>query len=235
MTPRMALEEGDGVLPRQGREMSKPWLGPVLLAAMAVFALAVYPSLPERVPTHWGLSGEADDWLPKWPGAFVPVLIGTGVWVLLLVLRRIDPRRAHYASFRDTFWLLLNVLIAFFALIQVVSLGTALGWPLDGSRVILLAVGLLFIAFGSFLPRVRSNWWIGIRTPWTLESEQVWRETHRLAGRTFTAGGLVTVASALLPPELRPWVALAGLLVAAFVPAVYSYLAYRRERRERHA
>src|SRR5690606_4775678 len=169
--------------------MSRPWLGPVLLAAMVVFALAVYPSLPEQVPTHWGLSGEPDDWMPKWPGAFLPPLLGAGVWVLLLVLRRIDPRRAHYESFRSTFWLLLNVLLSFFALLHVVSLGTALGWPLDAGRAILLAVGLLFIALGSYLPRVRSNWWIGIRTPWTLESERVWRETHRPAGRTFTAGG----------------------------------------------
>ena len=215
--------------------MSRPWLGPVLLAAMVVFALAVYPSLPEQVPTHWGLRGEPDDWMPKWPGAFLPPLLGAGVWVLLLVLRRIDPRRAHYESFRSTFWLLLNVLLSFFALLHVVSLGTALGWPLDAGRAILLAVGLLFIALGSYLPRVRSNWWIGIRTPWTLESERVWRETHRLAGRTFTAGGLLTMGAALLPPELRPVVALAGLLVAGFVPAVYSYLAYRRAQRERHA
>src|SRR5690606_39622045 len=86
-----------------------------------------------------GRSREADDWMPKWPGAFLPVFLGAGVWVLLLVLRRIDPRRVHYESFRDTFWLLLTVLIAFFALIQVVSLGTALGWPIAASRVILLA------------------------------------------------------------------------------------------------
>jgi len=215
--------------------MSKPWLGPVVLAAMAVFALAAYPSLPDQVPTHWGLTGEADDWMPKWPGAFLPVSLGAGVWVLLLVLRRIDPRRAHYESFRGTFWLLLNVLMLFFALLQVVSLGTALGWPLDAERVIPLAVGLLFIALGSYLPRVRSNWWIGIRTPWTLESERVWRETHRLAGRTFTVGGLLTMGAALLPRELRPLVALLGLFVAGFIPVVYSYLAYRRAQRERHA
>lgn len=210
--------------------MSRPWLGPVVLAAMVVFALAVYPALPERVPTHWGVGGEADDWMPKWPGAFLPALLGAAVWALLLVLRRIDPRRTHYEAFRRTFWLLLNTLILFFALVQVVSLGTALGWPLDAGRAMLLAVGLLFIVLGNYLPRVRSNWWIGIRTPWTLESERVWRETHRLAGRTFVAGGLLTMFAAVLPAEVRPWVALAGLLVAGFVPVVYSYVVYRAHR-----
>jgi uncharacterized membrane protein len=184
--------------------MSKRWLGPVVVAAMLAFALAVYPSLPERVPTHWGLSGEPDDWMPKFPGAFLPAAIAAGVWLLLIGLRRIDPRRAHYEKFEETFWLLVNLLV-------------------------------LFMALGNYLPRVRSNWWMGIRTPWTLESERVWRETHRVAGWSFVFGGVVTMVAALLPPAARPWVALAGLVVAGFVPVVYSYVLYRRERSGRPA
>ncbi|HEX7089013.1 MAG TPA: SdpI family protein [Longimicrobiales bacterium] len=215
--------------------MSRRWLGPAVVAAMLAFALVVYPSLPERVPAHWGLSGEADDWMPKWPGAFLPAALAAGVWLLLVGLRRIDPRRAHYEKFEETFWLLVNVLVLFMALVEVVSLGAALGWPVDVGRVMLLAAGLLFVALGNYLPRVRSNWWMGIRTPWTLESERVWRETHRVAGWSFVFGGVVTMVAALLPPAARPWVALAGLVVAGFVPAVYSYVAYRRERSGRPA
>jgi|SRR5690554_223024 uncharacterized membrane protein len=215
--------------------MSRRWLGPVVVAAMLAFALAVYPSLPERVPTHWGLSGEPDDWMPKWPGAFLPAAFAAGMWLLLIGLRRIDPRRAHYEKFDETFWLLVNVLVLFMALVEVVSLGAALGWPVDVGRVMLLAAGLLFVALGNYLPRVRSNWWMGIRTPWTLESERVWRETHRVAGWSFVFGGVVTMVAALLPLAVRPWVALAGLVVAGFVPVVYSYLAYRRERSGRPA
>jgi len=215
--------------------MSRRWLGPVVVAAMLAFALAVYPSLPERVPTHWGLSGEPDDWMPKWPGAFLPAAMAAGVWLLLIGLRRIDPRRAHYEKFDETFWLLVNLLVLFMALVEVVALGAALGWPLDVARVMLLAAGLLFVALGNYLPRVRSNWWMGIRTPWTLESERVWRETHRVAGWSFVFGGAVTMVAALLPPAARPWVALAGLVVAGFVPVVYSYVLYRRERSGRPA
>jgi uncharacterized membrane protein len=215
--------------------MSKRWLGPVVVAAMLAFALAVYPSLPERVPTHWGLSGEPDDWMPKFPGAFLPAAIAAGVWLLLIGLRRIDPRRAHYEKFEETFWLLVNLLVLFMALVELVALGSALGWPLDVARVMLLAAGLLFVALGNYLPRVRSNWWMGIRTPWTLESERVWRETHRVAGWSFVFGGVVTMVAALLPPAARPWVALAGLVVAGFVPVVYSYVLYRRERSGRPA
>jgi uncharacterized membrane protein len=80
------------------------------------------------------------------------------------------------------------------------------------------------------LPRTRSNWWIGIRTPWTMESENVWRATHRLAGKTFMIGGAVTVIGALLPEAVRPWIAIGGLGVGGFIPVIYSYLYWRREK-----
>ena len=96
-------------------------------------------------------------------------------------------------------------------------------------RVILAAVGAAFVALGRVLPRLRFRFWTGIRTPWTLVSESVWRETHRLAGRTFTAGGVLTIVAALLPPPWRLGLAIVALLIAGFVPALYSWLAWRRE------
>lgn len=212
--------------------MSRRWLGPLLLVAMWAFALVVYPSLPARIPMHWGVAGGVDRWGAKWPSAFLMPLVGVGLWLLFPALRRLDPRRRHYDRFEETFWLLVNAMVAFMAVMEVATLGAALGWPMDMTRVVLILVGLVFVVLGNYLPRVRSNWWMGIRTPWTLESERVWRETHRLGGRTFVAGGLVTMVAALLPPLVRPWVALAGLLVGGFVPVVYSYVLWRREQAE---
>jgi uncharacterized membrane protein len=211
--------------------VTKRWLGPLVLLVMAAVAVALYPLLPQQIPTHWGLSGEPDGWTSKWPGAFLFVGLAAGIWLLLLLLRRIDPRRRHYAEFEPTFWLILNVLVLFLALLQGVAFGAALGWPVDMPRIVLLAIGLMFVALGNYLPRVRSNWWVGVRTPWTLESERVWRATHRLAGRTFVAGGLMIMVAAILADALRPWVALAGLLLGGIVPVVYSYIVWRREKR----
>ncbi|MEJ2678297.1 MAG: SdpI family protein [Gemmatimonadota bacterium] len=210
--------------------MTRRWLGPLVLAASLVFAVVVFPSLPARIPTHWNIHGQVDGWMARWPGAFLLPVVGGAVWLLLFGLRRIDPRRSHYERFNQTYWLILNIMSVYFALFTVLSLGVALGWPIDMTRAVLLIVAVLFIALGNYLPRIRSNWWIGIRTPWTLESEEVWRKTHRLGGRLFVIGGLVAVVGAVLPPPFQAWVAIAGLLLAGLIPVVYSYFAFRRSR-----
>lgn len=215
--------------------MKTRWLAPVAIVAMWAFALAVYGRLPERVPVHWNLGGEVDGWGPRFPAAFLMPLVAMGTVALVAVLPWLDPRRRNFERFRDELRLITNVLVLFFAWLEAMSLGAALGWPIDVTAATLAGTGLLFVAVGNYLPRVRSNWWVGIRTPWTLDSDRVWRETHRVGGRCFVAGGLATVVAALLPHPVRPWLAIAALGLASLVPIVYSYLAWRRESAERAA
>jgi uncharacterized membrane protein len=212
--------------------MTKRWVAPALIGGMLLFTAVVYSSLPEQVPTHWNIHGEVDGWSSRTWGALLAPTIALGLWLLLPVLRRIDPRRAHYERFDATFWLLLNVIVMFMAAMHVLSLGAALGWPVDVTRGVLVIIGLLFAGLGNYLPRLRSNWWMGIRTPWTLDSEAVWRATHRLAGITFVTAGLITVVAAVLPTDQAFKIAMVSLAVGAFIPAAYSYFAYRAERRE---
>src|SRR5690606_17050476 len=104
------------------------------------------------------------------------------------------------------------------------------GGSIDVARVLMAVVGVLLLALGTELPRVRPHAWLGIRTPWTLQSAEVWLETHRLAGRTFFAGGALTIAGTLAPEPARPYVAIVGIVVAGFVPTAYSYVLARWER-----
>ena len=204
------------------------YVGPLFLLAALGFAIVVYPSLPAQVPTHWGLDGQVDDYTAKMPGAFLSPVLGLGIWLLLVGLRRIDPRSRNYERFDDTFWLIGNALGVFMAGMTVATLGYALGWPIDIERVVLGGVGLLLLVLGNVMPRLRSNFWMGVRTPWTLSSDQVWRDTHRVAGRTMVAGGLITLVALLFPAEYRIWIALGGFVIAGFVPVVYSYVLWRR-------
>jgi uncharacterized membrane protein len=214
--------------------MKKPWFGGVVAAGMWIFSLAVYSRLPESIPSHWNLAGEVDGWSPRWIGAFLFPLIATGSLVIPWILFRIDPRRENLERSPDRY-LIINFSIVFAALVQCLTLGSVLGWPIDVPTGIVAGVGLLMVGIGNYLPRVRSNWWIGVRTPWTLSSEGVWRRTHRLAGRVFVAGGAVLAATAFLPDELRGWIVLPVVAVIAAVPLVYSYFAWRAEQAENRA
>jgi uncharacterized membrane protein len=209
--------------------MKSRWLGTAVAAAMWAFALAVYARLPQRVPTHWNLYGQVDGWTEKPWGPLVQPFIATVMLGVLWVLPRIDPRRANVERFAQDRRLLINLLILFFAIVEVATLGATLGWPVEVDRVVPASIGLLFVGLGNYLPRIRSNWFMGIRTPWTLSSERVWRDTHRVGGRAFVAAGLLMALSALLPPTARVWTTGTAVAVALALPLVYSYVAYRRE------
>ncbi|HEX6559998.1 MAG TPA: SdpI family protein, partial [Longimicrobiales bacterium] len=143
--------------------------------------------------------------------------------------------RENFLRFEDTYWFVLQLLVAFISVMNVVGLGHALGWPVNVPTAVLLGIGAMFMILGNVLPRTRSNWFMGIRTPWTLDSESVWRETHRLGGRTFVLGGFVTMIAAFLPEPIQPIVAIVALCIAGFIPVIYSYLLWRREQQQHGA
>ena len=206
-------------------------MGLVFVAASVAFSLAVYSRLPDQVATHFNTSGAPDGWSSRSFAAFGMPLLMFFMMGLLNALPRVLPRRENFERFSETYWTIITIVMAFISAMHVVVLGVALGWPVDVTTFVLLGVGAIFIVLGNLMPRVKSNWVLGIRTPWTLDSETVWRETHRVGGRTMVLGGIVTMIAAFLPQTIKPWVALGALMLGSFVPAVYSYIVWRREKR----
>jgi uncharacterized membrane protein len=209
--------------------MKSRWLGGAVLVAMWGYALAVFTRLPAEIPTHWGLDGQVDGWSPRWPGAFIAPGVATLVFALIQAMPRIDPRRRNVERSGENRLLMANLIVLFLGLLEVLTLGVALGWPVDVSTGITVGLGLLLIGMGNYLPRIRSNWWIGIRTPWTLDSERVWRDTHRVGGRAFVIGGLVLLLVPLVPGAVRHPLTLSVLILIAAVPLGYSFIAWKRE------
>src|SRR5205814_8854834 len=191
-----------------------------------------YSKLPERLPIHWRLDGEVNRYGSRADGAFLLPAMMIVVWLLLRFLPRIDPRRANYAKFSDTYDLLVNSLVTLFAVMHVALLGTALGWPISMERLAPALVGLQFLVLGNVLPRARPNWWFGIRTPWTLSNDRVWLRTHRVGGYLLAGAGVALLVAAALP---RIWTfALGGaaVVLAAFGSLIYSYFAWKQETSE---
>lgn len=193
------------------------------------FTLWAWSRLPAEVATHWGMNGEPDGWSSK-PVLFVLPAMLVLLALLFMVLPRIDPRRAHYELHARTYWLVANSSMVFLAVLGMGVVAFNLGWTFPLARLVQVGAGVLFVIIGNVMTRVRSNWFLGFRTPWTLASEDVWRRTHRLGGRTMVIGGLLLAVAGLVLPARQSFIVLMVVAVmVGLLPLVYSYILWRRE------
>jgi uncharacterized membrane protein len=206
------------------------WIGFIVAGVALAAAIWAYPQLPARIATHWNFRGEPNGYSSRFVGAFVFPLVILGFAGLAQVLPKIDPRGKNYAKFDDTYWLLINGVLIFAGVMYLAVIGNAIGAPVPIRRVMPAALGFLFIVVGNYLSRVQPNWFLGIRTPWTLSSDTVWRKTHRLGGWVFVIAGVLFVASAFVP-GLTAGIPLAVIIVGlAVTPVLYSLYLWMRER-----
>ncbi len=198
-------------------------LGIILLGAYVAWT---YPSLPDPMATHWDASGQANDYMAKQHGAAVLAAIPVFMFVIFKLIPVISPRGFRTESFTAVLNILMTASVLFGCVIGIVSIQAALGANFNISTIVLTAVGLLLMVLGNFMGKVRKNFFIGIRTPWTLASDEVWAKTHRLGGWCFVIAGAVMIVMAILAPTVE-WIVYI-VVTLALVPVAYSYIAYRR-------
>jgi len=205
--------------------------GFIIAVLAAAFSLWAWPRLPDVVATHWNLKGQPDGYSSRLVAASLMPLFLLVLPLIFRVLPKIDPKGENYARFSQAYWLIANTLALFLGMVHVVVLVHAMGTPVDINLAIGLGVGLLLMVIGNYLGKVQPNWFLGVRTPWTLASEQVWRKTNRTAGWLFVLAGMVIAVCAFIPSI--PTTAVMGVAVglAALIPVVQSYLLWRTERR----
>ena len=207
----------------------RKWISLLIVAAGFIASAVVYPRLPETIPTHWDFSGHPNGWSSRFWGAWLIPIFLLGMWALVRILPRIDPRGSNYAKFGGAFEAIIDTIMLFMLALHIVALRAALGHPMQMQRILPIGVGVVLIVIGNLLPRARPNWFVGIRTPWTLSSDRVWEKTHRFGGRLFVAGGLIiTIASFLWVQEAHV-VLFAVMVVVASSVMIYSYLEWKRE------
>jgi uncharacterized membrane protein len=207
----------------------RKWIPLVCIVATVVFSAVVYSRLPDPMVIHWNASGEPDGYGSRVFGTFLLPVVILFIWGLMLVVPRIDPRRANIAQFRDTYDLLVIAVVAVTCLLQVGILGSALGWPIQVGRFVPIAIGGLFLFLGALLPRFKSNFFFGIRTPWTLSSETVWTRTHRVGGLVMMVVGALLVIAGIMGTARWFYVAIGGGVALVLVVLVYSYVVWRSE------
>lgn len=197
----------------------------LILVSFAVGAYA-YALLPEQVASHWGLSGQADGYMPKAFGAFLLPVMLLVLFAVFVIIPRIDPLRANIQLFKPYYYGFVLVITAFMFIVYLQTILWNLGTMISFNLTLPVLLGGLFFYTGIVLEKAKRNWFIGIRTPWTLSSDEVWDKTHRLGGKLFKAVGVASVVCILLPAA---FLIVIGLLIGASVGLVaYSYVEYAK-------
>jgi len=206
------------------------WIVAAAVTVLTIgFTLAVYPSLPERIPIHWNAAGEIDGWGSK-PWAFLTPAILIGMLGLFLVLPRLSPKHFEIDTFRKTYAFIVLLITMLFAYIHLLTLLPPLGYSIRIEKAMMGGMMLFFILLGNVLGKVQRNFFVGVRTPWTLASDRVWTETHRLSAYLFVAAGVLGLLAILVGlPFYFPLIVLG---VAVVVMIGFSLVRYKQlERR----
>ncbi|MEO8578855.1 MAG: SdpI family protein [Gemmatimonadales bacterium] len=208
----------------------RKWIPALIVVAAFIISAAVYPNLPEMVPTHWnGMTAQPDDWSSRaWGALMIPVILIV-IWALFRIVPAIDPRGANYAKFGGAFEGIIVSIMLFMLGVHIVMLRAALGHPADMDRVMPFGIGILLVVIGNLLPRARPNWFVGIRTPWTLSSDRVWEKTHRFGGRLFVVAGLIIALSSLVWVQWAHVILITAVIITTTAVLFYSYREWKRE------
>ncbi len=211
----------------------RKWIPVLLIIAATVASVVTYPQLPEQMPTHWSMSGNVNGWSSRLFGAWlVPVMMAV-IWLVMRALPHIDPRRENYDKFRGVYEALIVLTLLFMLGVHILILAKATGSTIDIGRFVLSSVGLFFIAIGFLLPKAHPNWFVGIRTPWTLTSDLSWERTHKVGGPLFMLIGALTAVTGIVAPALTVWVLVVTAVAVTVFLFVYSYQVWKGDTNRR--
>jgi uncharacterized membrane protein len=206
--------------------------------SLAILAISIaasfyfYAHFPERVITHWGFNGEPNGWSGRSFAAFFMPALLIGMYAMFLVIPWLDPRKERYVEFAKAYNVFRNFIIFFMLVIYFIASLNNIGYNLDVKTWTSVGVGLLFIILGNYLGKLKQNWFIGIRTPWTMSSEIVWNKTHRFGGKAFILCGILMIVAGQAPAAWRLPLFIADIIVLLVGTIGYSYYAYLQEKKK---
>jgi uncharacterized membrane protein len=204
--------------------------GTLLILAVLLATGLAYPHLPPLVATHWNIDNQPDGYSPKWALYLLGPGCMAGTMLLTYLLPWLSPKHFEVDSFRSTYLQIMLMLVSLLAYVHAVVLWSGLTRHLNVGGAVVGGVCLLFALLGNVMGKIRRNFYIGIRLPWTLANERVWNTTHRFAARTFVLGGLAGLG--LTAAGLDGWPPFIALTAGALIPVVFSLLFYKQlERR----
>ncbi len=203
----------------------------MVIIIILTFAVSIYfyPNMPEKVASHWNAKGEVDDYLPKFWGIFLLPLVSIGILLLFIAIPRIDPLKENIEKFRKHYDGFILLMMIFFFYIQLLIILSNIGVEYNMSQAIMPAIAIIFYYAGVLMDNAEQNWFVGIRTPWTLSSKKVWDKTHKRGSKLFKILAIITLISMFFIEYLVLILLASVFLVVAYLFA-YSYFEYKKEK-----
>ena len=193
-----------------------------------LIGIYLYPSMPEEMASHWNAQGEVNDYLPKFWGLFLMPIMSLGLFLLFLVVPKIDPLKTNIEKFRKYFDGFIVLMLGFLFYVYVLTIFWNLGIRFNMGQLLMPAMAVLFYYCGILIENAKRNWFIGIKTPWTLSNENVWNKTHKLGGKLFKILGVIALLG-IMSGKYALFFILCPIIFASIYLVVYSYFAYQKE------
>lgn len=200
----------------------------IILLSFAV-GIYFYPRVPESIPSHWNIDGEVDGYMSRFWGLFLMPIISLAVTLIFILVPKIDPLKENFKKFRKHFDRFIIIILLFLFYLYFLTIFWALGKEFNMNRALSPAFAILFFYCGVLVQKSKRNWFIGIRTPWTLSSENVWNKTHNLGGKLFKIVGLIIFLGVIMPSYMF-YFTFFPIIGASIFIIFYSYFEYRKEK-----
>ena len=204
-------------------------LGIILLSFL--IGIYLYPKMPEKMASHWNAQGQVDGYVSKFWGLFLMPFISLALFLLFILIPKIDPLKANIEKFRKYFdgFIIFTILFLFY--LFTLTIFWNFGVKFSMNQVLPPAFGILFFYCGILIEKAKRNWFIGIRTPWTLSNDKVWERTHKIGGKLFKVVGIIAFLGIIFP-NYALFLILFPVIAVSIYTVVYSYFEYRKERVE---
>ncbi|RJS70761.1 MAG: SdpI family protein [Candidatus Syntrophoarchaeum sp. WYZ-LMO15] len=200
----------------------------VIILLSFIVGIYFYPQMPDKMASHWNAKGEVDGYMSKFWGLFLMPLVSVVLFLLFITIPQIDPLKHNLEKFRRYYDGFIVLIIVFLFYLYLLTILWNIGIRFEMVQLLVPAFGILFYYCGILIENAKRNWFIGIRTPWTLSNDVVWDKTHKIGGKLFKAAGLVAFIGIFLKNYALFFVLLPVILVAVYT-VIYSYAAYQKE------
>jgi len=202
-----------------------------IILASFIVSIYLYPQLPDELASHWNAHGKVDGYMPKAFALFIMPAVSIFTFLLFMAIPRIDPLKQNIAKFRKYFDVFVFVVILFLFYLHLLTITWNLGFTFNIVQALLPAFAGLFFYVGVLLEKSKRNWFIGLRTPWTLSSDKIWDKTHKLGGKLFKAFSIVALLGILIPNYAFYFILVAIFAVTIYL-VVYSYFEFKKEHKQ---